>query len=281
MYKSNKCGSLFLPFYSILFVLCQGCGQSDLRYTNFSGETSFLNVLEGREVMFLYPAGEYRADSLARLLETYDRAYTLGVELSDREPSTPSGETGKLPVAIVPSTCGPGCGRLGVKGIEITEEKFERIYREFVTSGRHDHLFFYELGRNFWFYGEESSDREWEAIHTGFAVFFRDLLISELGLAVAPINSVPYEIYRLEKQERWEQYWAVSAVWTWEAIQPAKKVHYSHAPHFWSAMWWQIYREQGREGVKSALDGFRKQQAPSNGEGWYNYLINLYETMPG
>jgi hypothetical protein len=39
--------------------------------------------------------------------------------------------------------------------------------------------------------------------------------------------------------------------------------------------------EQGREGVKSALDGLRKQQTLSDGEGWYNYLINLYETMPG
>jgi hypothetical protein len=165
-----------------------------------------LKSLRGGDVVLLYPVGEYVEDSLALLLQTYDRAYALAADISGREPSPSEQHPGYLPLAVVPTTCGPGCGRLGAKGIEISEGKFERIYAEFTANGIHDHLFFYELGRNFWFYGESSEDAEWEAIHTGFAVFFRDMLIRELNLAVAPINGIPYIRYLDGKKERWERF---------------------------------------------------------------------------
>jgi hypothetical protein len=149
MINSTKPSILSTPFFLILWVLFQGCNQAEIKYTHFSGESSYLSILESNEVLLLYPRGDYAVDSLALLLETYDKAYAMAVELSGREPLTSPQDTDKLPLAIVSTTCGPGCGRLGHKGIEITKNTFDRIYNEFVVNGRQDHLFFYELGRNF------------------------------------------------------------------------------------------------------------------------------------
>ena len=84
----------------------------------------------------LLPNGNFDADTLASLLETCHQADELASELSGREPDLSPIGTEKLPLAIVPSTCGPGCGRLGRKGIEITEKKFLHIYEQFVKHGK-------------------------------------------------------------------------------------------------------------------------------------------------
>lgn len=270
MYKSNNWEGFTLSFLIILLGLFQNCGDSDKAYMHFSGERSLLRTLEAGEVMFFYPDGLYQKDSMSQLLETYDRAYLLALELSGRKPAPADLYTDKLPVAIVPTTCGPGCGRLGAKGIEITEAKFDRIYREFVGSGRHDHLFFYELGRNFWFYGE--GDGEWGEIHTGFAVFFRDLLIRELGLIAAPINGEPYERYMERKRNSWEAFCKETAGLSWGEMQFHINRHFPHAPLFWSSLWWELYLDSGTAGVSSALKALEKRQLPGKAEAWYGLL---------
>ncbi|WP_143156063.1 hypothetical protein [Cyclobacterium lianum] len=268
---------MFLSFFIILFVSYKRCGQVEPLYTHFSGETSALKVLSGQEVMLLYPKEDYKVDSLEIMLETYDNAYMLAVEISGREPLPPPQKTDKLPVAIVPSSCGRGCGRIGRKGIEITKAKFDLIYREFVVNGRHDHLFFYELGRNFWFYVEDSADLEWEAIRTGFAVFLRDLLIRELSLKVTSINGVPYMRYMEGKQSRWMQLIRNRKFieFTWEEIQPIKEKLFPHASLFWSMLWWDIYQKRGKKGVISVMDMSREKLLSGNGEAWFTFLLGF------
>jgi len=66
-------------------------------------------------------------------------------------------------------------------------------------------LFFYELGRNFWFYEPSAVKvREIDGIRTGFAVFFRDMILNELNLNVAPINGEPYLAYMEDKKDLWK-----------------------------------------------------------------------------
>lgn len=275
MFKSNKSAILFTALFLMSGNIFQGCGREDLRYTHFSGERSDLTVLLSEEVLFLYPGGEYDADSLAMLLETYDKAYRLAVELSGREPLPAPQKTDKLPLAIVPKTCGPGCGRLGQKGIEITKPTFDRIYTGFVVNGRHDHLFFYELGRNFWFYGDGEEKSDWEEIHTGFAVFFRDLLVKEFKLNIAPINGIPYAKYMEDKQSRFESFLAKMGTdsLNWEKVERIKKQQFPHSPLFWSSLWWELYQKQGREGVIAAFSLLKVQPLPENGEAWFRFLV--------
>ncbi|WP_209331282.1 hypothetical protein [Lunatimonas salinarum] len=175
----------------------------------------------------------------------------------------------RLPVAIVPSTCGSGCGRLGRKGIEITEEKFKRIYNQFVQHGDYDHLFFYELGRNFWFY--EPSDiklQEMDDIRTGFAVFFRDLLLYELKIKVAPINGKPYSEYMVDKNERWKKMkpeWLQSNKPNEFEILRGK--YFPNGSVFWSALWWERYQMYGNNSIQKMLQ-YLQQYPPKSESEW-------------
>jgi hypothetical protein len=81
MFKSKVSALLFTAFFMMSGIIFQGCGREDLRYAHFTGEHSDLTVFLSEEILFLYPGGEYDADSLAMLLETYDKAYKLAVEL--------------------------------------------------------------------------------------------------------------------------------------------------------------------------------------------------------
>lgn len=255
MLKSGKFSLLIPALFLVYGIVAQGCTREKMRYRHFSGESSDLNVLLSDEVLFLYPDESFNTDSLLLLLETYNKAYRLAVEITGREPLSAPIDTDKLPLAIVPSTCGAGCGRLGQKGIEITEFMFEMIYSEFVINKRHDHLFFYELGRNFWFYGNGIDKVELEEIHTGFAVFFRDLLVHELDLTIAPINGVNYLEYFEEKQSRFDDFMA--------KIEPDQNLceidrsminfYFPSVPIFWSSLWSKLYQKRGLEGIQEAL----------------------------
>ncbi|WP_375585741.1 hypothetical protein [Cyclobacterium xiamenense] len=234
MIKSNSLAVLVVCF---LILCCTGCGDSRLSYAHFTGGFSELTPLESRHIVLLYTKGDYGKDTLASMLETYDRAFALAAAHMGREPAPAAFTTEKLPLAIVPLTCGPGCGRIGQKGMEITEEKFEGIYREFVSSGRHDHLFFYELGRNFWFFDSPSENPGLSDIRTGFAVFFRDLLLRELEIETAPINGNPYAAYMRKKHEKWQAFRAGAVKQDWEQMQEAVQRHFPHGPLFWSSLW--------------------------------------------
>ena len=136
MLKSNKIGKELKYIFIFILILYQSCGSDRIRYPQFEGGHLDLSYQESKYLLLLLPNGNYNADTLASLLETYDRAFELASEISGREPDLSPIGTEKLPLAIVPSTCGPGCGRLGRKGIEITEKKFLHIYEQFVKHGK-------------------------------------------------------------------------------------------------------------------------------------------------
>lgn len=269
---------LFRSFHLLYFVILIffiGCGRDGLRYTSFEGDSSTLIFLNSKEVLLLYPFGFYNDDSLSLLLKTYDKAYSIAGEILSQEPSLSFQRTDKVPLAIIPKTCGAGCGRLGQKGIEIEKQTFDTIYKEFVLNGNQDHLFFYELGRNFWFYGDRSEDVEWEAIHTGFAVFFRDMLIRELKISIAPINQIPYEEYLEHKQNLWNRFrknCQDNGFNTWEEVQQIRYLYFSNSPVFWSSMWWDLYQKKGRQGVSFSFEKLRKSEIPKTGKAWFDFF---------
>lgn len=270
---------LFKPinlfFFGILIIFL-GCGEGRLKYKSFEGNSFTLNSLNSKEVLMLYPHGFYNRDSLNLMLDIYDKAYFIAVEIVSQIPLHSSIQsTDKLPLAIIPKSCGPGCGRLGQKGIEIEKHSFDLIYNEFVLNRNQDHLFFYELGRNFWFFGEKSNNIEWEAIHTGFAVFFRDMLINELKVSVAPINQIPYLEYLEQKQILWNKFKMEchdNGFHTWEEIQQTKIRYYRNSPIFWSSIWWDIYKNKGRQGATFTFKELNRRKITNTSKAWFELL---------
>lgn len=269
--------SINVFFFGIL-ILFLGCGEERLKYKSFEGNSFTLNSLNSKEVLMLYPKGFYNRDSLSLMLDIYDKAYYIAAEIASQNPLPSSLQsTDKLPLAIIPRSCGPGCGRLGQKGIEIEKNSFDLIYKEFVLNGNQDHLFFYELGRNFWFFGEESNDVEWEAINTGFAVFFRDMLINELNISVAPINQIPYLEYLQHKQILWNKFRKEcqdNGFNTWEEIQQIKTRYFPNSTIFWSSMWWDLYHNKGRQGVTFTIEELNRRKSPNTNKAWFEFLSN-------
>lgn len=263
-------------FWILIFFL--GCGEERLKYKSFEGKSFTLNSINSKEVLMLYPKGFYNRDSLSLMLDIYDKAYYIAVEIASQNPLPSSLQsTDKLPLAIIPRSCGPGCGRLGQKGIEIEKNSFDLIYKEFVLNGNQDHLFFYELGRNFWFFGEESNDVEWETINTGFAVFFRDMLINELNVSVAPINQIPYLEYLQHKQILWNKFRMEcqdNGFNTWEEIQQIKTRYFPNSTIFWSSMWWDLYHKKGRQGVTFTIEELNRRKSPNTNKAWFEFLSN-------
>lgn len=273
MLKSNKIERKLKYIFIFILILYQSCDSNRIRYPQFEGGHLDLSYQESKNLLLLLPSGNFNADTLASILQTYDLAYELASEISGREPNLSPLETEKLPLAIVPATCGPGCGRLGRKGIEITEEKFRQIYDQFLKHGKHDHLFFYELGRNFWFYEASAVKRkEMDDIRTGFAVFFRDLILNELKLNVAPINGKPYFEYMEDKKNRWKtirEEWLPSA--TPDEIENLRKKYFPNPSLFWSMLWWERYQMHGKEGIQKALQDLQLRPPVSEND-WLEFF---------
>lgn len=273
MLKSNKKDKELKCISILILIICQSCNQDTIRYQQFEGEHLDLSYQESKHVLLLLPDINFNADTIQSLLKTYDLAYELAAALSGREPDPSPMKIDKLPLAIVPSTCGSGCGRLGRKGIEITEEKFKRIYDQFVKKEKYDHLFFYELGRNFWFY--EPSDiklQEMDDIRTGFAVFLRNVLLSELNLNVAPINNTPYLEYMEDKDERWSK---MKKEWSQsndpDEFEHLREKYYPKPTQFWATLWWERYQMCGKEGIQKTLQNLQ-QDAPKNESEWLEFF---------
>lgn len=273
MLKSNKKGEIVRYIFIFSLILNQSCNTDSVPYPSFQGSQLDLSFQKSDQILLLLPVGNYNTDTLAALLSTYDQAYELANELSGREPDPSPMDGDKLPMAIVPSTCGSGCGRLGRKGIEITEEKFRRIYDQFVKEEKYDHLFFYELGRNFWFYEPSAiKAEEIDDIRTGFAVFFRDILVKELKIKVAPINGKPYLEYMQEKNERWNKMkkeWSQSN--DQNEFRNLRGKYFSNTPLFWSTLWWERYQMYGKEGIQKTLKDLQ-QDAPKNESEWLEFF---------
>lgn len=181
-----------------------------IEYRSFNGDSYLMHPWVGRNVAVLTPIDpvEANADSsvMAELLVVFDAGYDWYAELTSREPAR-WGQfqvDGRATVAVVSTTCGAGCGYLGFTGIEIMYDWFGSNLRgpfEWV-NGFYDTMLedeaitsivFYELGRNFWFYGEQLSGAtsDW-GLTTGYAVINRFLAGESTGRDWADGENEPY-----------------------------------------------------------------------------------------
>ncbi|SDL39670.1 calcium-binding protein [Paracoccus chinensis] len=154
-----------------------------VNYVSFQGDTLDLTPWVGEHVALLTPPDMSLDPAVVSdMLTALDRAWEFYRSITGREPVPwePTTHEGRSTIAVVDSTCGAGCGYLGFTGIEILRPFFENAYAQLRGEGRHDQILFYELGRNFWFYGDELGAMD--AFVTGFAVVNRYLSMNAAGL---------------------------------------------------------------------------------------------------
>jgi hypothetical protein len=116
---------------------------------------------------------------MARWVRALDRGWDFYSEVTGKRPNLFKHVGGKATIAAVPGaeyTCGAGCGYIGATGIELAMF-YDRNYPALArNSNAIPHYVFYEMGRNFYTFGNRHS-----CFTTGFSVFMRYVCMDSLG----------------------------------------------------------------------------------------------------
>lgn len=140
---------------------------------------------EGQRVVFLTTSADFDKRVMTRLVGRLDAGWRYYEEITGRRPRTLRQFHGKTTMAAVPSmklTCGLGCGMIGATGIEFAGF-YNHDYRKMSRDPEvFPHYFFYEMGRNYYTFGDRHS-----LFITGFAVFMRYVCMDRFHLKDADL----------------------------------------------------------------------------------------------
>ena len=178
------------------------------QYQAFNGSTVTLYAMTGLETALLAPSPDLDVSTLNRIVAAFDGIYGAYQAATGRTPSLNVNFHGLSTVAVVPSTCGAGCGYLGATGIEVMTPFFTVLYQGMRDRNEFDQAVAYEFGRNFWFYSGqlEYKSPTPDSIVTGYAVFMRFISMDRAGLAGGPFNGVPFGTFRSEVEALTDRY---------------------------------------------------------------------------
>lgn len=157
--------------------------QTPQIYVTFQGDTTNLYKYEGEKTMLLAKSNDLDISIMRKWTDILDGAYNFYQTCTGREPDfLPSTHiNNRSTIASADPTCGGGCGYLGATGIELLDAYFDQSYISILTENKYEQIYFYEMGRNFWFYGNKLS-YENDPITTGYAVFMRFMSMKYLGI---------------------------------------------------------------------------------------------------
>jgi hypothetical protein len=133
----------------------------------------------GRNIIFLTTDADLDAGMITHFVSCLDKGWDTYAELTGRKPKLFKQWNGMPTVVAVPAgdlTCGAGCGYIGVSGVELSLF-YDRDVAVMKRNPRSfPHYGFYELGRNFYTFGDRHS-----CFITGFAVFMRYVCMDAAG----------------------------------------------------------------------------------------------------
>ncbi len=174
-----------------------------IAYTTFDRVELRLSPYRGRHLMWLLPEGNWEQTRLQPIIDWVDRAYEFYAQAVNGEPTAypPTLRDRLGTLAIVPKTCGGGCGYISMTGIELKEPYFQILYDNYQKTGEVETLPIYELGRNFWLKSyakklEYQSPDSSATVRTGFAAFMRLEALDVLQIKPGSVYGTPFEIYR-------------------------------------------------------------------------------------
>ena len=134
----------------------------------------------GEHIAFLTISEDFDPKAMTGFVGTLDRGWNTYKTFTGKSPKLSRHINGKATIAAIPGgglTCGYGCGFVGATGIE-ANGFYNGTYDAIKRDPRNTpHIYFYEMGRNFFTFGDKHS-----AFTTGFAVFMRYVCIDSLEL---------------------------------------------------------------------------------------------------
>ena len=100
-------------------------------YHSFSSGTVQLYPYVGTHVALLVPADYYDPVVLGKITQAVDLAYAYYKQATGRDPNPHATYQyqGRNTIAVVPDTCGGGCGNVGWSGIELPTNSFDVLFR--------------------------------------------------------------------------------------------------------------------------------------------------------
>ncbi|GHC62082.1 beta-N-acetylhexosaminidase [Roseibacillus persicicus] len=129
-----------------------------------------MTVWKGQKIAFLTMDDNHDPEVISRLVDKLDKGWGIYQDLIGREPRGFKNYEGLPTIAAIPEgmSCGAGCGFVGASGIELCLF-YMRDYEQLKENPDScPHYIFYEMGRNFYVFGEKFT-----YFATGFAVFMR------------------------------------------------------------------------------------------------------------
>lgn len=165
-------------------------GQGErVSYRAFNNQTYELTRFQGRHVELLLPdtwtgPGALSEEQIRAFVDRTDLIYQNLLDLV----GTPPGGEGLLPVAIVPETCGLGCGFLGVKGVEMQDDPGLRsFFWQEIAAGMPSGVLVHEMTHNFdVFYDHLAYTPDHAHSWTSFITSYYFVYTQEGGLEIAP-----------------------------------------------------------------------------------------------
>jgi hypothetical protein len=134
----------------------------------------------GEEITFLTVSDALDVETMSSLVSFLDAGWALYRDFTGRSPGIGQRINGKPVIAAVPPgapSCGIGCGIVGSEGIETSGFYSNHYDRLLADPADVAHLYFYEMGRNYYTFGNKH-----ENFATGFAVFMRYVCVDKLGV---------------------------------------------------------------------------------------------------
>ncbi len=134
----------------------------------------------GEHIAYLTITDAFDHKVMEEFVATLDKGWQTYLDFTGKAPRMHRNVDGKSPIAAVPGnglTCGAGCGYVGSTGIE-ANYFYTSTYKNLQKNPKGvPHLYFYEMGRNFFTFKNRHS-----CFTTGFAVFMRYVCIDTLKI---------------------------------------------------------------------------------------------------
>jgi hypothetical protein len=164
-----------------------------LPYAVYDGYLVSLYPWQGARVALLTSSGDLDGDVVEDIVHRIDAAYDVYLAITGQAPAPYRLYNGLLTIAEVPTAlegAADAIGFLGASGIELTTSAFDRLYAGAAEGGTFDQTVFYELGRNFWFYGPQLGNVD--AFVTGFAIANRFVSMQEADIPGSAFGALPF-----------------------------------------------------------------------------------------
>uniref|UniRef100_A0A2A3JXS3 Ca2+-binding protein, RTX toxin-related n=1 Tax=Alloyangia mangrovi TaxID=1779329 RepID=A0A2A3JXS3_9RHOB len=178
-------------------------------------------VRRGDHVALLTPLEDesrYDDEVLYRIVDATDRGWEFYALLTAQEPGLHPiySIDGLGTFAVVERTIGAGGGYLGQTGIEMWADPYFDVYMHdrLRDTGLYDHVPFYELGRNFWFYGAGLGAIPVD-VATSYAVTMQYYAMDFAGVEGAPFGTLTWPEIRAEILDDLSQYYLQDPTLDW------------------------------------------------------------------